>query len=104
MRRGWTITGAIRDMFTRRLTEEDDAALERHLAQVPEGDHCLAAVREALARKIVYYANTVSDPLAEDRIKLRAIERLQAVRDFLEEFNAQWEQARAQSEPQPPPS
>lgn len=68
--------------------------LFRHLSQVQEQDHCLAAVRELLSRHLVTNIATAGSMQLDDVTKLRACERMEFARMFLleleqERMNAQ---------------
>jgi len=82
----WFTLKALQDS---RPAEERNDELLRHLAQVPESDHCLAAVRELLARHLVVNIATAGSLQYDDVTKLRACERMEFARMFLMELETE---------------
>lgn len=83
----------LRGALTRREPPDDEALL-RHLTQVTEQDHCLAAVRELLSRHLLTNAATAGSLNADDKLKLRACERMEFARCFLLELEQKREEAK----------
>ncbi len=83
----------LRSALTRREAPDDEELL-RHLAQVPENDHCLAAVRELLSQRMLESAMTAGAIQSDDKLKLRACERMEFARLFLAELEAKLAEAK----------
>lgn len=89
---GDSLRGALTD---NRSPQEREEAIRRHLEQVPEHDHALAAVREILSLRLIESASLAGALGSEDRLKLRSCERMECFRMLLVEIEEKHRAARA---------
>ena len=85
----WVEGFTVKALQDSRPPEQRSEELMKHLAQVPESDHCLAAVRELLSRHLVVNIATAGSLQLDDVTKLRACERMEFARMFLVELETE---------------
>ena len=93
--RGWLDRVMVQAVTDGRSGAERNEELMRHLAQVDDQNHCLAAVRELLARHLVLNIATAGSLHQDDTTKLRACERMEFARMFLLELEQERANAKA---------
>jgi hypothetical protein len=67
----------------REALDAREESIRRHLTQVTDEDHCLAAVKEILALQLLQSASVAGSHMSDDVTKLRSCERMECFRMLL---------------------